>query len=88
MTLSETKNYLNTKSIKYSKIEKANSYIHIFTHRNWDMQSYFIVLKDKIDVENAIWVPLDDLENIYAVLTAFQPFKKYIKERIKSNDET
>ena len=87
MTLSQVQTYLEERKLPFSAIEKANSYIHIFTHKKWSMQAYFVVLKEKIEIENAIWVSFHDLEKTYAIPTAFQPFKNYLKERIKQNDE-
>lgn len=88
MTLSEVQTYLDNKDISAIQIEKAISYTHIFTHKKWNMQAYFILLDKQIDLENGIWVPLEDLENIYAIPTAFQPFKAYLKEKLDNHDET
>lgn len=87
MSFSQVQKYLNEENIPFSGIEKAISYTHIFTHKKWNMHSYFILLEDKIEFDDIIWVSLEDLDNIYAIPTAFQPFKKYLKERLNNNDE-
>ena len=52
---------------------------HIFTHKKWFMNSYYIELKKKID--DYLWLPLEEIENNYAIPTAFMPFVQYLKEK-------
>lgn len=80
--------YLETYKTEVSIIKSAISYTHIFTHKKWDMCSYFIKLDKEVQLEDVIWVSLEELEEEYAIPTAFQPFKKYLKEKVNTNDET
>lgn len=87
LNLSQVQTYLEKNNIVFSKIEKATTYIHIFTHKKWNMCSYWILLEKKIDLDNVVWVYLDELAKVYAIPTAFQPFKKYLEGKLKQDDE-
>lgn len=88
LRITEIEKYLNENNIGFSKIKKAISYTHVFTHKKWNMCSYLIELNEKIDFNDIIWVSLKELDDFYAIPTAFQPFKKYLERKIKQNDET
>ncbi len=60
-------------------IEEAILNTHIFTHKKWIMKSYLIILKQPLlDYD---WVTLQDIEDKYAIPTAFRPFLEYLKKR-------
>lgn len=55
-------------------IRKIGTHRHIFTHIEWEMVGYHIVLsKKKGDYH---WVTREELESTYAIPKAFQPFFK------------
>ena len=83
LEISQVEKYLTKNNICFSKIEKAISYVHVFTHKKWNMCSYLITLNEKIEFNSIIWVSLKELDNFYAIPTAFQPFKKFLEEKIK-----
>ncbi len=87
MKLSQVKEYLNTNHIEYQKIKKSIHYTHIFTHKKWNMDSYIIFLTNTNNIRNVEWVTLEELEKIYALPGAFQPFKKAMIEEMINDDE-
>lgn len=84
LTIQELKKYLNKEQISYKNISLGPKNIHIFTHKKWQMQSYFIELSTKETLSKYTWIKELDLENTYAIPTAFQPFKQAIIEKIKN----
>lgn len=62
-------------------IELGITYTHIFSHKKWFMNSYYIELTNYID--SFVWVSLDEIYSTYALPGAFQPFLKYLEEKIK-----
>ncbi len=87
MTLLQVKEYLNTNHIEYQQLKKSIHYVHIFTHKKWNMNSYIIFLKNPNQIQSVTWVTLEELEEIYALPGAFQPFKKVIIEEMINDDE-
>ncbi len=53
---------------------------HIFTHKKWFMNSYYIELDHYID--SYLWVTLEEIENDYALPSAFSPFLEELKKNI------
>ncbi len=84
-TLKELKTYLNNHHISYCKIKIGPQNTHIFTHKKWQMQSFFIELTSKDNLSQYTWINKLDLENSYAIPTAFQPFKQAIIESEENN---
>ena len=60
-------------------VELGITHTHIFSHKKWFMNSYYIELTNYID--SFVWVSLDEIDSIYALPGAFQPFFKYLKEK-------
>ena len=60
-------------------IEIGITNTHIFTHKKWFMNSYYIEVGKKID--GYLWVTLEEIEKNYAIPTAFMPFLQYLKEK-------
>ncbi len=56
------------------KIEKIGTHRHIFTHIEWDMVGYRVILSQKEG--NFQWVTREELKTTYAIPKAFQPFMK------------
>lgn len=77
-SLLELKEYLDKQKIIYEDVSTYISNKHIFTHQIWYMDSYIICLKEKID--DYIWVTLEELKNVCAIPTAFQPFLQNLKK--------
>lgn len=71
----EVINYLKVMEIKYKDIHKGPQHKHVFTHKEWEMISYFV----EVQVESVSfykWVTEKELGSTIAIPTAFQPFRK------------
>ncbi len=66
---------------KVSFIKKSISYVHIFTHKKWKMQSYFIFM-DEVKCPN-LFKDISYIEDELALPTAFSPFLYALKEEIR-----
>ena len=62
-----------------SMIEEGIKNTHIFTHKKWNMHSYFMRVEKRL--EGYVWVSLQDMEKDYALPTAFKPFWEYLKKK-------
>ena len=62
--------------IKDIKLSITNT--HIFTHKKWFMNSYKIEVKKEFG--NYSWLTLKEIEEHYAIPTAFMPFLEEIKK--------
>ena len=54
---------------------------HIFTHKKWFMNSYYIEVDSPSN--DYLWVTLEELEKNYALPSAFVPFLEDIKKKTK-----
>lgn len=59
-------------------IQKGISYTHTFSHKKWNMISYIIHL-NSFD-SSYTWVSFQELEDVYALPSAFLPFLKELKK--------
>lgn len=66
---------------KVSNIKKSISYTHVFTHKKWKMQAYFIFLQS-VNCQN-LFYSIANIENNLALPTAFSPFFYQLKEDLK-----
>lgn len=71
---SEIKNILKTWNIQETKISILGEHQHIFTHKIWKMKAYTIKVKN--ENSNFIWASKEDLQEKYAIPTAFNIFLK------------
>ena len=62
-----------------ASILKACDNTHIFTHKKWLMRSFFIEVFEKDP--NYQWVSLKEIDEAYAIPTAFIPFLEYLKNK-------
>lgn len=56
------------------EIRSGKTHKHVFTHRIWLMKEYYIIFDNKPNIANAIWATKKDLEEMYALPTAFKVF--------------
>ena len=63
-------------------IELGITNTHVFTHKKWYMNSYYIEVDQKD--ENYDWYTIEEIENNLALPTAFMPFFEDIKKRNSS----
>lgn len=79
-SISEIKT-LSSKFGKVFDIKKGISYTHVFTHKKWKMQAYFVFF-ESIDCRD-LFYSISDIENNFALPTAFSPFLCQLKEMLK-----
>ena len=58
-------------------IEFGITNTHIFSHKKWFMNSYFIEIKKELN--GYVWATIEDISLNYAIPTAFMPFFHYIE---------
>ena len=78
----EVERYCRNLDIEPLKIEIGISYTHIFTHKKWVMNSYYIEIsqKDKNKL-TGVFVTKREREEHYSLPGAFQPFQNDFLER-------
>lgn len=70
----QVKDFLKEKHVIYKKIKKLGNYTHTFTHQVWKMRGYLIEIEKPIRDNNLVFLPLQKIQEKYAIPTAFQPF--------------
>ena len=60
------------------RVKKLPDAKHIFSHVEWHMEGVRISLKTPIQSENYVWVLKKELENTYALPSAFEIFRKIL----------
>lgn len=83
MTQKEVLKYLKEKKIEALKIEELPFAKHIFSHVEWHMQGYKIILDDFFETEEYIWSDLKDLNEKYAIPSAFITYLELVKKEIE-----
>lgn len=61
------------------RVETGITNTHIFTHKKWFMNSYYIEVHEELDSYQ--WFSLDEIEKNYALPTAFRPFFDYLVKK-------
>lgn len=61
-------------------IQKSISYTHVFTHKKWKMQAYFVFLKS-VNCRS-LFCSISDIEKYFVLPTAFSPFLYELKEEL------
>ncbi|MBO5407867.1 MAG: A/G-specific adenine glycosylase [Clostridia bacterium] len=64
--------FFNSKSVK-----KLDFYRHIFTHIEWEMMGYHIIVEEKNS--DYLWKTAEEIRENYAIPGAFRPFLKAMK---------
>ena len=62
-------------------IKKSICYTHVFTHKKWKMQAYFVFLENVICKD--FFYSISKIETNFALPTAFTPFLYALKEELK-----
>lgn len=76
-------NWLGNHKIEVKEIVLGNKYQHVFTHKIWQNQIYIIYVKHMIS--QYTWVTLSQIENEYAIPTAFMPVLQQYKDLSSQN---
>lgn len=66
---------------KVFDIKKSISYTHVFTHKKWKMQAYFVFFESIYC--RSLFYSISDIEDGFALPTAFSPFLYQLKEELK-----
>ena len=71
--------FLTQKEIKekYGNCKKSITNTHIFSHKKWNMKSFFITLE--VELPEYTWKSIEEIESECAIPTAFMPFFEEIK---------
>ena len=65
---------------KVANIKKSICYTHVFTHKKWKMQAYFVFL-ESVNCQDMFY-RVADVEERFALPTAFSPFLYQLKEEL------
>ena len=71
-------------SLEYGIVEnikKSICYIHVFTHKKWKMQAYFVTF-ESVNCQDMFY-SVSEVEERFALPTAFSPFLYQLKEELK-----
>lgn len=79
-SISEIKD-LSSEFGKVYDVQKSITYTHVFTHKKWKMQAYFVFL-ESVNCRS-LFYSISDIENSFALPTAFSPFLYQLKEELK-----
>ncbi len=77
MTLEEGKEYLEKKGFLIESISLSKKAKHTFTHLIWNMQGFFVTLKE-LPKEKLLFVTKEELAKKYAIPSAFKNYKDLI----------
>lgn len=78
LDLEDQKEQLRKWKIEENGIEPAGKGKHIFSHVEWHMEGVRIFLEHPISIEDFQWVRKKDVENVYALPSAFEIFRKLL----------
>ena len=59
-------------------VDKIGKRKHIFSHIEWHMTGYHILLQKKIENDSFVWVTKEEMAEEYAVPSAFEFMKEYL----------
>ena len=78
MDAEDIKEWMAEHHMEDAKTKAAGKGKHIFSHVEWHMEGVRISLKTPIQSENYVWVLKKELENTYALPSAFEIFRKIL----------
>ena len=78
LTQKEVIEYAKESGLTPVRVKKLPKAKHIFSHVEWHMEGVRISLKTPIQSENYVWVLKKELENTYALPSAFEIFRKIL----------
>lgn len=79
-TYEDVLEYVKYLNIPYETILKMGDAKHIFSHLEWHMTGYYILLKEKTN--DFTWISKEELKNVYSIPTAFSYFKDFCLNEI------
>ena len=75
-------NILQTTVELSENVDKIGTGKHIFSHIEWHMTGYHILLQNKIEDDKFVWVTKEEMEEEYAIPSAFGFMKDYLLTQI------
>lgn len=61
--------------VEHFKLETTKKAKHIFSHIEWHMAGFYIQCQEKPQQEGLIWISREEMEEAYAIPSAFSSFK-------------
>lgn len=80
LSAEEAVNTLNERGFTVYAIQSTRAAKHVFTHIEWRMTGYVAIVSKEPPAADYQWVSKTDLEEQYAVPTAFKPFLPYLHQ--------
>lgn len=82
--------WLREQGIPFHKLVVLKDAKHIFSHIEWHMTGYLVVVEEFMEVNTASFVSIEDMERDYAIPTAFEAYVKelYVGRRNQGTAET
>lgn len=78
MTVKKAMKHLEELGIEVRQPEMQQEYTHIFSHVEWRMTAYYLSCYNQL--EDYAWASREELEQIYALPSAFRPFMEALGE--------
>ncbi len=75
----EVRAFLLSRGCMVKALEPAVRATHVFTHREWHMESYWVELERPVAEGGFLWVPETALDSQYALPSAFRAFREYLR---------
>ena len=74
-------NILETSVELSENVDKIGTGKHIFSHIEWHMTGYHILLQKKIEDDKYVWVTREEMKEEYAIPSAFEFMKDYLMKQ-------
>jgi A/G-specific adenine glycosylase len=65
----------------HSSIITFPNHIHIFSHIEWHMKGYAIVVEDAFDIASMIWVEISRMISEYSIPTAYRTYVEWLEKQ-------
>ncbi|MGI5896102.1 MAG: A/G-specific adenine glycosylase [Oscillospiraceae bacterium] len=63
-----------------AKISKCKPAKHIFSHIEWRMQGYLVMLEAQLKTPELIWAARSELDSLYTLPSAFKAYRKLLEQ--------
>lgn len=80
LTEKQIEAHVNTQNVQVAAIQKIGKAKHIFTHIEWHMQGYIVNVKES--TEAFAWVSWEELQQQYALPSAFKAYVSVLEEQL------
>lgn len=59
-------------------VDKIGKGKHIFSHIEWHVMAYYVLLREKLEEDDLVWVSKEELKENYAVPSAYEFVRRYL----------